>query len=278
MHLKAAKNGFRFVLEQSYATGGWGPQEAFVKPGTDELAQSLSSSHASFETPCGAYGQFKIVRYLMLASGESTYGDSMEAVLYNTILGARPIRRDGVSFYYSDYNMDGQKADYDEKWPCCSGTFPQITADYGISSYFRSPRGVYVNLFVPSRVTWKQGNARISMTQQTSYPTSNETSLQLKMDRAEKFVIALRVPAWAGAGTVVLINGKPAKASITRGAWAEIERDWKDGDRIEFSLDTLPLPTGAYRPPTPGTPLRWCMARRRCSRSNRERRRPRRLS
>jgi uncharacterized protein len=238
MHLRAAKNGFRFVQEQSYATGGWGPQEGFTKPGTDELVNSLHSTHASFETPCGAYGHFKIVRYLMRVTGESTHGDSMEAVLYNTILGARPIRPDGVSFYYSDYNMDGQKVDYGDKWPCCSGTFPQLTADYGISSYFRSPRGVYVNLFVPSRVTWKQGGAQISMTQQTSYPNSNETSLQLKLDRPDRFLVALRIPAWAGSATAVRVNGKAANATVRPGSWAEIERDWKDGDRIEFSIDT----------------------------------------
>jgi DUF1680 family protein len=195
-----------------------------------------------------AYGQFKLIRYLMRVTGDTQYGNSMETVLYNTTLGARAIRPDGVSFYYSDYNMDAHKADYDEKWPCCSGTFPQITADYGISSYFRSQRGVYVNLFVPSRVTWKQGSARVSMTQHTSYPSSNETSVQIKLDRPEKFVVAFRVPSWAGAGTAARVNGKPANVTVRPGSWAEIGRNWKYGDRIELG--------------------RW-----RCLRSNRERRR-----
>jgi DUF1680 family protein len=176
----------------------------------------------------------------MRVSGDSTYGDSMEAVLYNTILGARPIRSDGVSFYYSDYNMDAKKVDYEQKWPCCSGTFPQLTADYGISSYFRSPKGVYVNLYVPSRVSWRQGSAHVAMTQQTSYPETGETALHLKMDRAERFTIALRVPAWAGSQSRVRINGKPSGTAVQPGTWAEVEREWKDGDRIEFSLD-MPL-------------------------------------
>ena len=197
-HLRAARNGFQFVLDQSFATGGWGPNEGFVKPGTDSLAKSLTTTHSSFETPCGAYGQFKIARYLMRVTGESVYGDSMETVLYNTILGARPIRSDGVSFYYSDYNMDAVKSDYEEKWPCCSGTFPQLTADYGISSYFRSPKGLYVNLYVPSRVTWKQGDANVTLTQETQYPTVGETTLKLTMDREERFAVALRIPRWAG--------------------------------------------------------------------------------
>ena len=235
-HLDAARNGFRFVLEQSYATGGWGPNEGFQKPGTDDLARTLQTTQNSFETPCGAYGHFKVARYLMRVTGESTYGDSMEAVLYNTILGARPIRPDGTSFYYADFGMDAKKVDYEQKWPCCSGTFPQLTADYGISSYLRSPKGVYVNLYVPSRVTWKQGGARVTLTQETKYPQVGETALHLKMDRAEHFVIALRVPAWAGGDTIARVNGKAAGTGYA-GTWLEIDRDWKDGDRVEFTID-----------------------------------------
>jgi uncharacterized protein len=239
-HLAAARNGFRLVQEQSFATGGWGPDESFRQPGTDALAKSLHSSHNSFETPCGAYGHFKIARYLMRVTGDSTYGDSMEAVLYNTILGARPLRPDGVSFYYADYNMDAKKVDYEQKWPCCSGTFPQITADYGISSYFRSPKGVYVNLYVPSRVSWNQGGARVTMTQETLYPNVGETALRLKMDRSQQFVIALRVPAWAGNQSRVRVNGGPVAAAPRAGTWLEIERTWKDGDRVEWTIE-MPL-------------------------------------
>lgn len=240
MHLKAARNGFAFVREQSFATGGWGPDEGFVTPGTDQLAKSLETSHSSFETPCGAYGHFKITRYLMRVTGDSTLGDSMEAVLYNTILGARPIRSDGVSFYYADYNTNAAKVDYDQKWPCCSGTFPQLTADYGISTYLRSPQGVYVNLYVPSRVAWKQGSARVSLTQQTSYPNSGDTALHLGLDRAERFMIALRIPAWAGPATTVGVNGMPTGMPLQPGSWAKLDRMWNNGDRVELSID-MPL-------------------------------------
>ncbi len=239
-HLRAARNGFQFVLDQSFATGGWGPNETFQKPVTDGLAKSLTTTHSSFETPCGAYGHFKIARYLMRVTGDSKYGDSMETVLYNTILGARPIRPDGISFYYSDYNMDAVKSDYEEKWPCCSGTFPQITADYGISSYLRGSKGLYVNLYVPSRVTWRQGDAQVTLTQETQYPTVGETSLRLTMDRQERFVVALRIPEWAGKGTRMAINGKAADIPLTPGSWAELDRTWKSGDRVELSLD-MPL-------------------------------------
>jgi DUF1680 family protein len=240
-HLAAARNGFAFVLQQSYATGGWGPDETFQKPGTDGLADSLTHTHSSFETPCGAYGQFKITRYLMRVTGDSRYGDAMETILYNTILGARPIRPDGVSFYYADYNNhDAKKFDYDQKWPCCSGTFPQLTADYGISSYLRSANGINVNLYVPSRITWQQGSARASLTQHTQYPTNGDTSMHLTLSHLERFTIALRIPAWAGSKTKVTVNGNSTDATLTPGTWANLDRTWKDGDRVELSLD-MPL-------------------------------------
>src|SRR5438552_5205587 len=207
-YLRAAANGLRMVQEQSYATGGWGPNEAFVEPGKGLLAASLGTTRSSFETPCGAYGQFKITRYLLRVTRDSRYGDSMEQVLYNTVAGAKPILADGTSFYYSDYNSEGaKKAYYKDKWPCCSGTFPQLTADYGISSYYPGKHGIYDNLFVHSRVTWMQNSTRCTLTQQTSYPTSNATQLQLDMARPENFTVYLRIPAWTDAKTRISVNG-----------------------------------------------------------------------
>jgi uncharacterized protein len=237
-HLRAARNGFDFVLTtQSFATGGWGPNEAFRISGSGDLAASLEKTHSSFETPCGAYGHFKVARYVLRVTGDSRYGDSMERVLYNTILGAKPLRPDGTSFYYSDYNNNASKFYYEQKWPCCSGTFPQVTADYGISSYFRSADGVYVNLFVPSRVSWRVGAVRYSLDQQTHYPNSPEVSIRVGAERPEKFTIYLRVPSWAGNKTSIAINGKSFPLPLHNGSFAAVEREWKDGDQIEYTID-----------------------------------------
>ncbi|MGB6459942.1 MAG: beta-L-arabinofuranosidase domain-containing protein, partial [Candidatus Acidiferrum sp.] len=250
-YLRAATNGLRMVQEQSYATGGWGPDEAFVVPGKGLLAASLGTTHSSFETPCGAYGQFKITRYLLRVTRDSRYGDSMEQVLYNTVAGAKPILPEGTSFYYSDYNnADAKKVYYKDKWPCCSGTFPQLTADYGISSYYPSKEGIYVNLFIPSRVSWKQGSTHCTITQETSYPTSNTTRLALAMATPEKFSIYLRVPEWSDAKTRISINGKRAEGDPVPGKFFELSRTWKNGDRIEYEI-SMPLRLQQVDPENP---------------------------
>ena len=250
-YLRAAGNGLRMVQEQSFATGGWGPNESFVEPGRGLLAESLDKTHASFETPCGAYGQFKLTRYLLRVTRDSRYGDSMEQVLYNTIAGAEPILSDGSSFYYSDYNnADARKVYHRDKWPCCSGTFPQLTADYGISSYYPAAEGIYVNLFLPSRVSWMQGPTQCTLTQQTDYPAANTTQLQLAMARSENFTVYLRVPAWADAKTRIVVNGTLVEVDVVPGEFFALPRTWKNGDRIEYEI-SMPLRLQAVDPQNP---------------------------
>jgi DUF1680 family protein len=236
-HLQAAKNGFDFVLAQSFATGGWGPDERFIVPGSGALGDSLSSTHASFETPCGAYGHFKAARHLLGVTGNSRYGDSMERVLYNTVLGALPMKPDGTAFYYADYNEGGSKIYFEQRCPCCSGTLGQVVADYGVSSYFLHDRGVWVNLYTPSRLNWRQNGRTVTLQQSTGYPLDSEIDIAVKTPAPQIFSIALRIPAWAGDATAVAVNGKRLPQAINPGNFHEIRRTWSDGDRVSLSLD-----------------------------------------
>jgi DUF1680 family protein len=239
-HLRAAKNGFDMLVKtQSFATGGWGPNEAFGEPGTGQLGNSLTTTHASFETPCGAYGHFKITRYLLRVTKDARYGDSMERVLYNTILGAWPIQADGTSFYYADYATTGKKVWYGQKWPCCSGTFPQLAADYHISTYLRAADGVYVNLFTPSSVQWTDGGAKQGLKQETKYPFDNKIQIQVSASSPKEYTLYVRIPEWATPSPVLTVNGKRISSEVQPGTFASIRNTWKDGDRVELEL---PMP------------------------------------
>jgi len=234
-HLRAATHGFDMLLGQSYATGGCGPDETLRAPGSNDLAASLTNTHNSFETPCGSYAHFKLTRYLLRVTRDSRYGDSMERVMYNTILGAKPLQSDGRTFYYSDYNFDGKKIYKPGRWPCCSGTMPQIAADYRISSYFRDPRGVFVNLYIPSTLQWVQDGAQCSLRQTTDYPFSPDILLEVQASQPKEFALNLRIPAWAEAAALS-VNGKPWNSSPSSGSFVSIPRTWKTGDRVELHL------------------------------------------
>ncbi len=235
VYFDAARNGFDFIDAQSFATGGWGPDEHFVTPGSGALAASLVDQHKSFETPCGCYAHFKLTRYLLRITRDSRYGDSMERVFYNAALGARPIQPDGHAFYYSDYTRAASKQYYRDRWPCCSGTLPMLAADYRISAFFTDAHGLYVNLYIPGRVEWKQAGAACRMSLAGDYPYASTVTMILHVSQPKTFALHLRIPAWA-TGASVSINGKRSNTTVVPGTFASIEREWRSGDRVELDL------------------------------------------
>jgi DUF1680 family protein len=232
-HFRAAKNGFDMLTAQSFATGGWGPDEILRPTGSSDVFDSLTKTHSSFETPCGSYAHFKLTRYLLRVTRDPRYGDSMERMMYNTILGAKPLQADGRTFYYSDYNFAGRKVYSAHGWPCCSGTMPQVAADYRINTYFRDVQNVYVNLYIPSTAHWVQDGAQVLLTLKSEYPYDAHLQFELKMSAAREFALSLRIPAWAEKASVS-VNGK--REAAPAGEFARLSRTWKNGDRIELEL------------------------------------------
>lgn len=234
-HLRAARNAFEMLKAQSFATGGWGPDEQLRAPDSNDLFASLTNTHSSFETPCGSYAHFKMTRYLLRVTRDSRYGDSMERVMYNTVLGAKPLLADGSTFYYSDYNFQGRKFYKPDHWPCCSGTLPQVAADYRINVYLRGPQAVYVNLYVPSTVRWREGGAALSLAQEGDYPFDEHVAFTVTSSQPTKQALHFRVPAWAQ-GAEIFVNGTRQPRIAIPSQFVTIRRTWKTGDRVELEL------------------------------------------
>jgi DUF1680 family protein len=244
-HLLAAKNGFDMVDAQSYATGGWGPDERLRKPGSEDVYDSLTKTHASFETPCGSYAQMKITRYLLRVTRDGRYGDCLERTLWNTVLGALPLRADGGAFYYQDMNWKARRVYSEHTWPCCSGTLPQVAQDYGICSYFRESAtvhregSVWVSQYFASTLRWNESGAHMELEQrapkgQPEYPLGEGIELHMKASRPTHFAMKLRIPAWCDAATI-RVNGRAVPAETAKG-FATVSRVWHSGDVVELGL------------------------------------------
>ena len=251
-YLKTIINAYDYFQKtQCYATGGFGPSELLV-PEDGTLGRSIEdeskafygewpgnnykNAGRSFETGCGSWAVFKLCRYLMMFTEEARFGDWMEKILYNGIGSALPMWGDGKTFYYSDYRLGGaSKKYYNATWPCCSGTYIQVVADYHNIIYFKDTKGLYVNLYIPSEVNWNQHGKQIKVRQETAYPESDTTSLIVKIKNKMRFRIRLRVPGWTRNAAVEL-NDVKLDVSCKPGTWVEIEREWAPDDRITFRI------------------------------------------
>jgi uncharacterized protein len=236
-YLRTVQNAWdMLVTTQQFASGGWGPNETFVEPGKGKLAESLTSTHAHFETPCGSYAHLKLARYLLRFTGEARYGDGLERVLYNTVLGAKDPSDDGHFFYYSDYHSSTRKGYFPDRWPCCAGTLPQVVADYVISAYFHAPGGIYVNLYTPSEVTWTADGRPVKLIQTTSYPESESSEFTVEVPAPTEFTLYLRIPGWLKSGAQIGLNQKSLAIPAEAGTFAAIRRVWRNHDTVQISL------------------------------------------
>jgi uncharacterized protein len=236
-YLEAMKTAWNLLTTtQQFATGGWGPNETFITPHRGELYASLRSTEDHFETPCGSYAAIKLARYLLCATGDGRYGDSLERVLYNTILGAKDPDSDGDCFYYSTYSSAARKTCYAKKWPCCSGTLIQCVADYVRDIYFKAIDGIAVNLYVPSELTWNVNGRSVHLAQETDFPIGEMVTLRVDCSPPTEFTLRLRLPAWLQGPPSVRVNGRAAVVDTYRG-FAVVRRTWRSGDTMTVHLN-----------------------------------------
>lgn len=249
-YLKAIQNGYDYWQKtQCYATGGWGPAEKTM-PYDGALGDALEIRIDTFETACGSWAVFKISKYLMEFTGEARYGDWIERLLYNGIGAALPITTGGRNFYYSSYHVGSALKAYDQStFTCCSGTYFLDIAEYHNLIYFQDGNGLYVNLYVPSEVTWERGNSEVKLVQETSYPETETVTLRLETNDSVNFPLSFRVPEWA-TGVTVKVNGAEQQIEARPGSWAAVTRTWQNGDTVEIRipLEFRRVPVDAQHP------------------------------
>jgi DUF1680 family protein len=235
-YLKTIVNAYDyFERTQFYATGGYGPGEKLQAP-DGSLGRSIETQPNTFETPCGCWAGFKLTRYLFQFTGDAKYGDWTEKLVYNGIGAALPMSGRGSTYYYSDYRLGGgRKVFHPAKFPCCAGTYIQDVADYHNIIYFKDPGSLYVNLFVPSEVTWNHDGTEIKVEQETHFPESDTTVLTVRPSRAVAFDLKFRVPRWTQ-GVTVGVNGVPQNLAANPGTWASISRTRRGGDRMSIRM------------------------------------------
>lgn len=249
-YFRAISNAWEFLKDtQMYASGGWGPNERFVPDKPDALAASLSfrgtrwNFHTSeggyansFETPCGSYANIVLDRYLLRFTGDPKYGDNLERVLYNGILAALPMQPDGRTFYYSDYHPGARKQYFPSAWPCCSGTYAEVTADYPLDIYFHDASGLYVNLFTPSQVRWQHDGKTVTLEQTGDFLQSDTAVFVIHTAKASRFSLNVRVPGRAVKPATILVNGRRVKTKAAPGTFLKISRRWHDGDTVAVTF------------------------------------------
>ena len=185
---------------------------------------------------CGTYNLLKLSRQLFMFNPEGKYMDYYEQALYNHILASVAEDHAGNTYHvplnpgarkhFGNPRMDG--------FTCCNGTALESSTKLQDSIYFKSAdnRALYVNLYVPSTLTWPE--RKVVIRQQTNFPYSDTTRLTIAGEG--EFDVNVRVPRWATRGFHVKINGKQLTIPGVPGTYLTLRRAWKNGDAIELQM------------------------------------------
>ena len=180
---------------------------------------------------CCTYNMLKLVRHLFCRTADESIADYYERALLNQILGQQDPQT-GMVHYFQPM-LSGSYKVYSTPWNsfwCCVGSGFENHAKYAEAVYYHNGDELFVNLFIPTVLSWKDKG--ISITQRTDFPKSETTSLTVSGNG--KFTMKLRYPSWSGKA-VVKVNGKKV-ATGKAGSYITIARNWKDGDRVEVTF------------------------------------------
>ena len=185
---------------------------------------------------CATYNMLKLTRSLFLFNQGAELMDYYERGLYNHILASVaeespantyhvPLRAGAIKSF-GNPDMNG--------FSCCNGTALESSTKLQNTIYFKSTdnEALYVNLYVPSTLKWKERN--ITVTQATAYPKEDRTRLSIEGNG--KFDLYVRVPHWATKGFFVTVNGKKEKVEAVPGSYLTLSRKWKNGDTVELHM------------------------------------------
>lgn len=238
-----AENFWRLVQGRyMYAMGGVGNGEMFRQPytqilsmATNGLQEGESETYPDINETCCAYNLVKLSKDLNCYNPDNAqYLDYIERTLYNQIIGSlNPDQYQTCYQYAVGLNATKSFGNETPQSTCCGGTGSENHTKYQQSAYFANDHTLWVGLYMPTTLHWKEKGVTIK--QDCLWPAQHSA---IKITEGEgDFTLKLRVPYWATQGFSIKVNGKEVAKSYQPSTYVELEqKHWKVGDVVEIDM------------------------------------------
>jgi len=159
------------------------------------------------------------------------YANEIEKSIYN--VGIANQTDDGSIIYHA--NLVDHKNKGENYNTCCEGQGTRWFGALPEFIYSIAADGIYINLYNQSEIEWQQNNDKLKLEMQTSFPDHSDVKLKVKTANNIESNIRIRVPSWSSSQMDILVNGKKV-ATGKAGSYTALNRVWKNGDIISFTL------------------------------------------
>jgi DUF1680 family protein len=181
---------------------------------------------------CGnSFWVFLSQRFQLLHPDEERYTTEIEKSIYNIAIA----NQDGGTGLRYHTMMEGKKEKSTHENTCCEGQGTRLLGSLPEHIYSIAPDGLYVHLYEPSTIRWQQDEQPVELTVKTRFPFETAVHGTIKVTSPTQANIRIRVPSWAAGEMKISVNGKVA-GSAKPGTYLPLNRQWADGDAIEFTL------------------------------------------
>lgn len=251
--LDAVMKYFRAVRDRElFITGAGGLKDMWGEFWYEGRRNQTRSDAGSLGETCVTTTCIRFFGQILRLTGELSAADEMERALYNGILGAmvpdgswwlhaNPTPLAGSSF---KKRAGDQIPGYGED--CCVAQGPEALATAACYAVMHTEEGPAVLFYEPceAKIPLADGSeAALSIT--GNYPDGAAAAITVSLPAPRRFRLKLRVPAWS-TRTRIRVAGEEIPARP--GTFAEIDRLWRTGDRVELEFDlrfrAVPAPDG----------------------------------
>jgi len=181
---------------------------------------------------CGSsFWVFLSQRFQQLHPDDERYAAEIEKSIYNVGI-ANQGGSTGLRYHTI---LEGKKEKATHENTCCEGQGTRLIGSLPEHIYSIAPDGLYVHLYEASTIRWRQGGQPMELKVKTRFPFETSVHCTVKTDTATLATLRIRIPSWSSGEMAISINGKPAGIGKP-GTYLPLERQWSDGDSIEFNL------------------------------------------
>ena len=185
--------------------------------------------------------------------GEPALADRLERIAYNALPGtftddmwahqydqqSNQIQCSVAKRQWSTNGPDSNLYGLEPNFGCCTANLHQGWPKLVSSLWMATPEGgLAAVVYAPCTVQTTLNGVPVHLAVTTEYPYREQVLIDVNPQRAARFPLQLRIPAWA-TGATIQVNGKPAPAPQA-GSFATLTRTWRKGDRVELHFPMQP--------------------------------------
>ncbi len=123
-------------------------------------------------------------------------------------------------------------------WWCCVGTGMENPMRYGEQTYFHDEENLWVNLFMPSTLDWREKGVKLE--QVTDFPEGDTVTICVAAKRPVRFALRIRKPYWCERPEFVVTpaakDTEACDGMLGEDGYLVVDRVWKGGEKVRVRM------------------------------------------